>query len=186
MNSARATAALPAWVRMPAVARTMELAGYMALSVFAPFLTHFLPVMGDARWGERLLPLYYAPLLAALRSPLWLVAVLSLAAPWVNFAISNSPPPPMAMLLTVQLTAFALGIRWMRLARGEHWWLPLAGYLVAVAMGAVLLLLWPELNPRTSPAQFLLRAFTIPWPGLLVLLGLTWLTRRIPPNASAA
>ncbi len=62
MQSARPTT----WSSFLVWSQTREAAFLLGLSLFLPFLIHLLPSYDDAAWGPRLLPIFYAPLLAAL------------------------------------------------------------------------------------------------------------------------
>lgn len=185
MNVQASTAAkggfLP-WV----AAHALVVAGVLSLAVFAPFVVHLLPAWGDARWGERLLPIFYAPLLASLRMPLAAAAILSLATPWLNLWVTGHPSPPISLLLTFQLTSFCLGLYWLRMKMGLRFWLCWPAYLGSAISGCLILLVWPDLLPWTNAAGFLLRSVTVTWPGLLILLLLNWLAVRDQPPAATA
>lgn len=58
-----------------------ELGVLLSLSVMFPFMIHLLPVPEDARLGPRLLPMFYAPLLAALLGRTQTALIVAVAAP---------------------------------------------------------------------------------------------------------
>ena len=76
-----------------------------------PFVIHVIPVPRDAQLGPRLLPMFYAPLLAALLGRSRSVMTLALAAPWLNWALTSHPAPLGAAVMMVELLAFVLVFR---------------------------------------------------------------------------
>src|ERR1019366_1892129 len=83
-----------------------ELGILLALSVMFPFLIHILPVPEDARLGPRLLPIFYAPLLAALLGRTLSALMVAVAAPWLNWALTSHPAPQGALVMMLQLLVF--------------------------------------------------------------------------------
>ncbi len=76
----------------------------VALSVAIPFLIHLLP--GGQAIGSTLLPIFWAPLLAAvLIGPLPAVAAAA-AAPILNHAATGMPPTFLLVSLTGELVVF--------------------------------------------------------------------------------
>ncbi len=173
-------------ILLPGVlAHSFAVLAVLCMTIFAPFIVHLLPAWGDARWGERLLPIFYAPLLVTLRLPLGVAAMFSLSTPWLNHVATGHPTPAICLLLTFQLTSFCLGLYWLRRQIGLFFWLCWPAYLFSVITGCLVLVVWPALLPFTNAPQYLLRSLTITWPGLLVLLLLNWLAvRTLPPTAS--
>jgi len=100
-------------------------------TLLLPLLVHLLPASGGAPLGARLLPIFYAPLLAAVFfGPVASLAASALA-PFANLALTGRPPLPVATQLSAELLIFTavvlgLGRRWPRFALAA----PLA-YVVA-------------------------------------------------------
>lgn len=163
-----------------------ELGVLLALSVFFPFLVHLLPVPADARLGPRLLPLFYAPLMAVLwgrNRSAWLVAAL---APWINLAVTHYPPLPTAVVATAELLGFVLamraGCRWL----GRQPYLAAPAYAAAKAVSFALVALFPRLVDGAPAGLWAARTAALALPGVGVLLLINLLAARVPPSGSAA
>ena len=77
--------------RFLTVSLARELGILLCLSVMFPFLIHIIPVPGNAQLGPRLLPMFYAPLLAALLGRTRSAVAVALLAPWLNWALTAHP-----------------------------------------------------------------------------------------------
>jgi hypothetical protein len=162
-----------------------ELGIVLALSVLFPVLIHIIPVPEDARLGPRLLPIFYAPLLATLlgrMSSAWLVALL---APWLNWLLTRHPSPPTATLLMLQLLVFVGVLRALLVRRGARWPWPVPAYLAGLAAAALVAALFPALIGGRPALGWMAQSLVLGWPGLLVLALLSALTlRAYPPGGS--
>lgn len=89
--------------QIPAIALTI------AGAVLLPVLVHLIPTSaGEPPMGARLLPAFYAPLLAIfLASPL-VAVVASLVAPLLNNLLTGNPPSPLVLPLTLELLVFSI------------------------------------------------------------------------------
>jgi hypothetical protein len=162
-----------------------ELGLLLALSVLFPVLIHIIPVPEEARLGPRLLPIFYAPLLATLlgrMSSAWLVALL---APWLNGLLTRHPSPPTAALLMVQLLVFVGVLRALLVRLGPRWPWPVPAYLAGLAAAALVAALFPALIGGRPALGWMAQSLVLGWPGLLVLALLSALTLRWhPPGGS--
>lgn len=150
----------------------------LGLMWLLPFLVHLLPLSGPVPAGARLLPIFYAPLLAA-----WLfhpvVALFSsLFMPFLNHALTGMPTLNMAAMLSVELSVFSLVLVLLRRRFPRQ---PLLAPLAVVAgkvTSAALLFLFP-LMPL-SPWAYLTSSLFNALPGLLILLALNLALIRLP------
>lgn len=151
----------------------------VALTFALPLLFHLLPSSG-VPLGARFLPIFYAPLLAALLFPPVVAFSASLIAPFLNHALTGNPPLPLAALLSAELLVFTGVVLWLR----RRWPLlpliaPLA-YLVARAV--VFFALQPAAVLSGGAWGALLASLGVALPGLAVLLVLnlivSWRKRR--------
>ncbi len=166
--------------------RAAEAAGLFALTLFAPFVIHLLPVWGDEPWGARLLPIFFGPLLATLFCRKEVGIAIALLAPWVNFWLTGRPLPPMALILCVQLLVFVLFLRWRFAGRGPRLHDPVLAYPVAVAASAILIALVPSLHPA-GPVAHWIGSVAGAWLGMALLAIVTHLAIRFhrqPPGAA--
>ncbi len=132
-----------------------------------PLLVHLLPFTGPVPVGARLLPIFYAPLLAA-----WLfhpaVGLLAgLVMPFINHVFTGMPTLPMTVLLSLELVIFCLVLLFNR----KYWPnLPLAPLAFIAAKGSsAILLVFVALVPA-SPWAYLVSSVQNALPGLLILL----------------
>lgn len=140
----------------------------LAAMILLPYLVHLIAPTAGVPLGARLLPIFYAPLVAVFLFD-WKTAVAaSLLAPILNHLITGSPAQGMVLLLTIEVVVFCLVVallarRWPRLFLTG----PLA-YLTAVAAASLTLLIIPLLP---SPAvAFFTTSVVNALPGLLILL----------------
>lgn len=155
-------------------------AATVALTFALPLLFHLFSEPGIPL-GARLLPIFYAPLLAALLFPPVVALSASLIAPFLNHALTGNPPLPMAVQLSAELLVFtgvvlSLRRRWPQLPVTA----PLA-YLVARAV--VFFAPQPAAVLSGGAWGVLLTSLWVALPGLAVLLLLNlvavgWQKRR--------
>lgn len=174
------TRALP---RFLTVSLARELGVLLALSLLFPFLIHVLPVPGDARLGPRLLPMFYAPLLAVLVGRLPTAMLVALLAPWLNRALTGHPPTVMAAVMTVELTAFAIALRWLIARHGLRWWFAAPAFLASKAVVTALVLIAPTLNGGRAALPWAGQTTVTALPGVAILVGLTLLVAKLYPGA---
>jgi hypothetical protein len=115
----------------------------LAASLLLPLLFHLLPVSGGPPLGARLLPIFYAPLIAVLLFHPAVALTAALAAPSINHLLTGRPAPEMVPVLTLELLLF-VGL--ILLAR-RRWPVspliaPLAYLLAKLAADAMLGLPW--------------------------------------------
>ncbi len=173
--------------RFMTVSLARELGVLLALSVMFPFMVHILPVPGDAQLGPRLLPMFYAPLLAALWGRVRPAAAVALLAPWLNWALTGHPPPLLAVVTMVELSGFVLVVRWLFAGVGPRWYLAAPAYFAGMAAAALVAGLFPALIGGRPALAWAAQSIVIGEPGILILLLINWLALRYyPPGAAAA
>ena len=172
--------------RLPvALLRAGEIGALFALTLFAPFVIHLLPVWGDENWGARLLPIFFGPLLASLYYRPMVGLAIALLAPWVNFLLTGRPLPPMALILCTQLFVYVVFLKTLSHHRGSRFSDAVVGYPVAVLGSACLIALAPNLHPLTPLAHWW-TSVTGAWPGMILLGVVSHLAiRHYPPTAPA-
>ncbi len=134
-----------------------------------PFLVHFLPLSNDTPLGARLLPIFYAPLLAALYWRIGIAVSLAALVPWISHMLMGHPEPGMAGLLMVELLLFVLWILVLASWLGPRWWMGPAAYLLTKPLSGILLILLRELLVPIAYMDHLTGAVTRSWPGLIAL-----------------
>lgn len=182
MSNPTATASARPWIR----GHLLDLAVFLGLAMLAPWVVHFIPSWDDSPIGAKLLPIFYAPLIAALTGRGQVAVLVALLAPWVNHFLFGMPPRPMAIFLTLELAVFSI----VTVSMASRWagraWLGPVAYLAAKQLGYIALLLFPSLMPFMSATTYLTSATIQAWPGLIVLAVLSMsVSKLFPPHASA-
>lgn len=162
-----------------------ELGVLLTLSLLFPFLIHVLPVPGDARLGPRLLPMFYAPLLAVLVGRLPTALLVALLAPWLNRMLTGHPPAPMAAAMTVELTAFAIALRWLIARHGLRWWFAVPAFVASKLTMTALVALVPTLIGGRAALAWAGQTTVTSLPGVAILVGLTLLVAKLYPGAGS-
>jgi hypothetical protein len=184
MPDTDSTAARPA-PRFLTLTVARELGILLALSVLFPFMVHLIPVPEDARLGQRLLPMFYAPLLGVLWGRPRLALVVALLAPWLNWLLTRHPSPPSAALMSLELLVFVLGVSTLLARLGPRWFLPLPAYAAGKAATVIAAALLPALIGGRPLVAWVANALVQGLPGLAILVVLTLLVLRFyPPNSS--
>ena len=164
-----------------------ELGILLALSVMFPFLVHILPAPDDARLGARLLPAFYAPLLAALLGRHRMAAAVALLAPWLNWALTGHPEPAGAAVMTIELLVFVAAIRAMLARFGARWYLAAPAFLLCLAAAALAAAAVPLLVGYRAPLAWAAGSATTGLPGIAILVLINWFVlRHYPPGADGA
>ena len=163
-----------------------ELALVIGLTMFLPFVVHMIPSWDDSPIGGKLLPIFYAPLIAALTRKWHVSIVASIVSPWLNHLIFGSPSVALAMLLSVQLVPFCWVAYVFARKFGGQFWVGPAAYLISKPVVLVLFVLLPSLMPRVEPLVFVWRTTQQALPGIVILGIISYLTHRaFPPSAHA-
>lgn len=141
----------------------------LAVAWLVPLLVHLLPWSGERPLGAHLLPMFWAPLVAAYFYGAALGAAIAVFAPAVNLLVTGLPALPMMGTLAAETVVFAVLVA-AAVRRRPRWVVvaPLAG---AVAI-AVVLLLQPLVSAGVFDAAAFGRAFTASLPGLVVMAAL--------------
>lgn len=160
----------------------IELGIVLTLSVLFPVLIHILPVPDDARLGARLLPMFYAPLLAALLGRTPTALVVALAAPWLNLLLTNHPAPRGAVVMMLQLLVFVAALQLMLRRFGPRWFLAAPAYTLGLAASVLLIAVLPDLNGGRPLLAWATGTVTMALPGLAILVFINWLVFRQFPG----
>jgi len=164
-----------------------ELGILLCLSVLFPYMVHILPVPDDARLGPRLLPIFYAPLLATLWGRLGTAAAVALLAPAGNWALTGHPAPAGIVVMTVQLVGFVAALRGLIAGAGVSCFLAVPAYVAGLAGSALLAALAPALIGGQPALAWAVHSAVIGLPGIAILVLISWLAlRHYPPGAAAA
>jgi hypothetical protein len=184
MSDSSAAGANPV-VRFLTVSFARELGILLCLSVMFPFMIHIIPVPGNSQLGPRLLPMFYAPLLAALWGRARSAVVLALAAPWLNWALTSHPVPLAAIVTMVELLGFVLVFRFLVSEVGARWFLAVPAYLSGKIAALTVVAFLPVLIGGRAAIGWAAQGIVIGAPGIVILVLINWLVLRYyPPGPS--
>lgn len=151
-------------------ATSAALAVGIGVAVFAPWLAHLVPVEGTPL-GATLLPMFYAPLLAALLLRLPIAVAVSMATPILSRLLTGMPPDPVLPGMVLHIALFVVAIR---LLRTYHWLLVVpAAYISSLLVTGLVTAMMPDIVTVSVTATL-----QTGWPGLIVLAGLGYFTHQ--------
>ena len=140
-----------------------------------PALIHLIPPVNGVSWGLRLLPLFYAPFLAALLFHPAVSLIAGFVAPLLNYALTGSPPYEIAVVLSFELVVFSAIILIVERRRPKFPLLAPIALILAKAISAIVLLVSPFAFGGWS---YFSGSLQVSWPALIVLAVLNLLTVR--------
>jgi hypothetical protein len=162
-----------------------ELGVLLCLSVMFPFLIHVIPVPETAKLGPRLLPMFYAPLLAVLWGRAPSAFGVAFLAPWLNWALTSHPAPHGDVMMTVELLAFVSALLALVERVGTRGFLAIPAYLSAMALAAVVAAIAPFLVDGRSALAWAAQTVATGIPGMAILILINELALRCrPPGGS--
>jgi hypothetical protein len=161
-----------------------ELGALLFLSVMFPLLVHVVPVPADARLGPRLLPIFYAPLLAALWGRRPSAIALAILAPWLNRIVTGYPSVAGAVVMAAELLVFVGVFRWLAARIGPRWYHAAFAYLAAMAAATLAAAVVPGLIGGQAAIPWALRSIVLGLPGLGILLLINGAALRFYPPGS--
>lgn len=160
---------------------------FLALAFLAPYVVHFIPSWDDSPIGAKLLPIFYAPLIAALTRKAHVSIAVAMMAPWLNHVLIGMPSVGMAIIMTVELVIFSSVVeRLARKYKGQAWLGPVS-FLLAKPVSLLVLSLVPGfLTGIPSVTQFF-NSVVNAWPGLAILALLSYyVPKTFPPSTAPA
>ncbi len=164
-----------------------EIGIVIGLTMLLPFLVHFIPSWDDSPIGGKLLPIFYAPLIAAITRKLHVSLIASLLSPWINYLIFGAPALPIAWMLFAQLMPFAFIAYWMHRKLGSNYFNGVVAYLVSKPLIALLFFALPQTMGNMNLQYHLIQATLHAWPGLIIIALISRFAERLfhPPAGHA-
>lgn len=142
---------------------------FLGLSILLPFLVHLIPGVEGAPLGARLLPLFYAPLIAAVFFRVHVGIIAGVLAPLVNFVITGQPAFGQVMVLSMELGLFAWIAHRLNVYPPIRWVLGPLAFVFAKVFSTAVVAFLPTLKPGVLPTEHFLQPFVIGWSGLIML-----------------
>lgn len=150
----------------------------LGLMWFIPFLVHLIPVNSAVPLGAQLLPIFYAPLLAAWLFNPFVGLACSLLMPFINYAVTGMPEFNMAILLGLELSVFSLMLLVFKRNGTRNALVAPFSLIVGKIISALFLLIVP-LMP-ISPWAYFSSSVINAIPGLIVLFVINLMLLRLP------
>lgn len=139
-------------------------------AIAAPWLVHLIPGT-SVPLGPVLLPMFYAPMLAALMLRLPLAVAVSIGTPIISQYLTGLPPAAVLPSLMLQIACFVIALRAIR---ALPWVVAVAAaYAVGLASAAIVARL-----VGATPID-VMGTIAVGWPGIVVLAGLGLLADRL-------
>ena len=156
-----------------------------AAAVVVPWIIHFIPAADGIPWGQRLLPMFIAPLIGVAYFPLHVGLIPALLAPVTNGIITGLPYGNLVLVLTIQLVIFTLLSSYALQKRRGLWFAAPLAYVAAKAFTAVLLMIIPFLAAGGPDYSLTFQSLWQSSPGILLLLlvNICISCRRVPVPA---
>jgi hypothetical protein len=158
----------------------------LGLSLFLPFVFHLLPSYDDSAWGPRLLPLFYAPTIAALLYKPHVSLILAVVPLLLNHLITGRPPVPVAFQLSLEMLVFTGFARYFAWKQLPFWFVGPAAYILGKPVMVLALLLVSGLPGHGDPLGWALHSLLLAIPGVCILGLIGYLAGKAPRHGSPA
>lgn len=150
----------------PVARRALGIGAALAAGLALPLLVHMIPVEGGPPMGARLLPIFLAATLAAMRLDAVSALSIALATPLLNRLVTGSPAGPMLTTVLIELVVVvAVVLIARRFAPSLLRVVAAPAYLLAATAAGLVV-------HGDAPTATLAFAFGSSWPGLLLLAAL--------------
>lgn len=147
-----------------------EAAVLLAVAWLVPMLVHTVPWSGERPLGAHLLPMFWAPLVAAYFYGATLGAAVAVFAPAVNLLLTGLPALPRMGTLAAEVVVFAVAVA-LAVRRFPRW--AIIAPLACAAAKLVVLLVTPFVAAGAGlNGEAFRSAFAPAFPGLVVLAAL--------------
>ncbi len=151
----------------------------LGTTLLLPFIVHLIPVSGNIPIGARLLPIFYAPLVAVILFRWHVGVIAALFAPTINYLITGSPQLEVAAILTFELTLFVGFVYLLKDIKIVRWFMGPLSYLLAKACSVLVLTFVPSLLTTGTAIDFGINSISNGFIGLILLLVLNIFVLKI-------
>ena len=148
----------------------------LAVASLLPVLVHLIPSTAAVPVGVRLLPIFYAPLVAVILFRPHVGIIAGLFAPLASAVITGRPDIQAIYMLTADLFVSMVLLSLIYKRFKTFWGAALVAYLFAKFFSSVVLGIIPEFGAGLGRIEFFLYTIKISEPGLLILLLINFLT----------
>jgi hypothetical protein len=156
--------------------------GTIASTMLLPILIHAIPSLNNIPMGARLLPIFFAPLVALYVFHPAVSLLASLLTPYLNQLLTGNPPQAMMLTLSAELTLFSALCLLVLKRFPKLWFVAPLAYIAAKAL-AQLVLKTTQLVATPAWTNFF-PSLSLALPGLVILLILNILLARLKQSGS--
>ena len=181
MSRQNPASSIPTWV----FHGISELAIVIGLTMFLPIVVHMIPSWDDSPIGGKLLPIFYAPLVAALTRRMHVSLIACVVSPWLNHLLTGMPSIPVALMLCIQLVPFAYIVYVLGRRFDSKFWIGPVAYLISKPAILIIFYLLPEVMPGANPIAHFVNTTYHAIPGIIILGLISHYCNRFPPQAHA-
>jgi hypothetical protein len=147
----------------PLARRTLGIGAALAAGLILPLLVHLIPSQGGPPMGARLLPIFLAASLAAMRLDPLSALSIAVATPLLNRLVTGSPAGAMLPVVSTELVVtVALLLAARRFAPGSLRFVTVPAFLASAVIASALV-------SGSAPLDTLSFAVRFSWPGLVLL-----------------
>ncbi len=138
----------------------------LAATMLLPVMVHLLPSIGGNLSGAVLLPIFFAPMIAAFLYKKHVAIFAGIFAPLLNFLIMGRPAPEMVIMLASEIVLFVLVLGWLKDIKGLRFAAAPVAYLIASMIVALGL---STVGNLINPVSFWMNSTMIAIPGILLM-----------------
>lgn len=158
----------------------------LGLSLFLPFAIHLLPSYDDSSWGPRLLPIFYAPIIAALLYKPHVSLILAVAPLTLNHLITGRPSVPFAFQLSLELLVFTGFARYFAWKQLPFWIIGPTAYILGKPVMVLVVFLVSGLPGSGDPVGWAISSLLLAIPGVFILGLIGFFISKSPGHGSPA
>jgi len=158
----------------------------VGLTMFLPMAIHMIPSWDDSPIGGKLIPIFYAPLIAALTRRIHVSVIASVVSPWLNYLIFGQPSLFLAMAFSLQLIPFCWVVYLFSVRYDCRFLMGPLAYLVCKPIVLIVFLLFPRIAPEANAISYLFISTWNSAPGVIILGIIGYCVDAIfPPDLTA-
>jgi hypothetical protein len=138
----------------------------LAATMILPILVHLLPNINGQLAGAVLLPVFFAPMIAAFLYKKYVALFAGIFAPLLNFLIMGRPASEMVIMLGFELVLFVLVLGWMKNLKAIRYFAAPVAYMIS---SLIVVLGLSVFNNLINPVSFWLNSTIAAIPGILLM-----------------
>lgn len=138
----------------------------LGATMILPVLIHLLPNFNGQLSGAVLLPIFFAPMIAAFLYKKHVAIFAGIFAPLLNFLIMGRPAPEMVITLGFEVVLFVLALSWLMNLKSIRYFAAPIAYLISSLIVVAGL---SVLGNLSNPFSFWLNSTLVAIPGIILM-----------------